>query len=73
MRRAGCLCDLLLSEAELESPLPQMRGDRADLTKGADTLVFSARGAVGLAATQRDYSPPLRRSDQQGLWGARAI
>ena len=52
MRRAGCLCDLLLSEAELESPLPQMRGDRADLTKGANTLVFRARGTVRLAATR---------------------
>ena len=46
---AGCLRDFRLGETELEATLPQMRGDRADLPKGTDTLVFGARVAIGLA------------------------
>jgi hypothetical protein len=46
-RRLG---DLLLGESQLEATLPQMRGNRADLPKGADTLVFGARVAIGLVA-----------------------
>jgi hypothetical protein len=59
------LGDLLLGKSQLEAPLPQMRRNRADLTKGSDSLVFGTsvaiRGAaIGAALSCLDGATPNR-------------
>lgn len=67
MGRIGGGGDLLLSEAELEAPLAQVRGDRIGLTKLADPRVFVTGVAIRAASAGTAGRRPLSRPSDGAL------